>query len=80
MLISRKGYEYFELGHGNLDDVILRLPSGTTWTIICDDDAAIVGAQSCWFAAHGDMDKIVKDYEESGGTVSFCTEITIPID
>lgn len=59
------------LGYGEKEDVTRELRG--PWIVIRDDDAAVVGADSCWFAVAGlggIKDDVVKAYEEDGGTVS----------
>jgi hypothetical protein len=66
--------EFIKLSYReNLGDLAKQLPPGK-WTIICDEDAAMVGAP-CWWAGKGEHEDVVKKYEQSGGTVSTSWEV-----
>lgn len=66
---------WIPLGYGSELKVIRELPRGD-WTVIRDDDAAVVGATSCWFASRTEPNSAVPDYER-GGTVSYVTRVVI---
>lgn len=68
--------EFIGLGYGTEETLNL---SGLymPFVLIRDDDAAVAGAEDCWFAAMtSDRLKAEKAYESTGGTVSYSRVVT----
>ena len=63
--------DFIELGNGEIDDIIKKLPKkNIKYTIIRDDDAAEAGAPAYWAAESDNASAVQKAYELDGGTVS----------
>jgi len=61
--------EFIELGFGEEEKIIKKLDHTKTYVLICDSDAANVGACP-WYAVESDDQKTVEDeYSERGGSL-----------
>ena len=66
--VDELGNGWVDLGYGEEEAVLERLPAGD-WTVIRDDDAATVGAP-CWVAKQAPSEQAEQEHEDQGGTVS----------
>jgi len=63
--------EFLTLGYGTDDEIEDKIPHGE-WVVICDEHAAEAGMPDCYFAAKGIKKDVITEYENSGGTASYC--------
>ena len=55
-----------ELGYGEYEDVLKRIPLNHN-IIILDENLASVGATSCWFSTSGNLETVRAEYEYEYG-------------
>lgn len=68
-----KAVDFHGLGNGELDmrRLFFGPPGVDAYVLIRDDDAAVAGADHCWFAAITENVELAQAlYEQHGGTVS----------
>ena len=66
--------DFIDLGYGTEKEIVSRLPDNGKWTVIRDDDAAVVGAP-CWIATKYGPSEARNRHLADGGTVSDIFEI-----